>query len=99
MKEYTIIAIFSVFAALILDKILKTSIFKKAIFYFFLIIIIFFKFLVNGYLTGKLIVIYNPQYYLGVRIGSIPIEDFLFGFSMVVITITFWEYFKGKVKT
>jgi len=52
--------------------------------------------LVNGYLTGKQIVMYRPQFFLGLRIGSIPLEDFLFGFSMVTMTIIFWEYFKKK---
>jgi hypothetical protein len=27
-------------------------------------------------------------------VGSIPVEDFFFGFSMVTMTIVFWEYFK-----
>lgn len=55
-----------------------------------------FKLLVNGYLTGQYIVMYNPRFFLNVRIGTIPIEDFLFGFSMIAMTIIFWEYFKAK---
>jgi lycopene cyclase domain-containing protein len=97
MKEYTALAIFSLLITVLLDKITKQRILKKGEFYAFLLVILFFKILVNGYLTGKNIVIYNPNYFLGIRLGSIPIEDFLFGFSMVAMTVIFWEYFKERL--
>jgi lycopene cyclase domain-containing protein len=96
MKEYTLFSAISVFLTFILDKIAKTGIFKRTEFYIFLPVIFFFKLLVNGFLTGKEIVIYNPDFFLGLRIGSIPVEDFLFGFSMVTITLIFWEFFKKR---
>ena len=94
MKEYTVLGILAVVFTFIIGKILKADIFKKKIFWFFILIILFFKFLVNGYLTGADIVRYNPKFFIGYRLGSIPLEDFLFGFSMVSLTIIFWEYFK-----
>jgi lycopene cyclase domain-containing protein len=39
---------------------------------------------------------YNSQFFMGIRIGTIPLEDFLFGFSMVTLSIVCWEYFKKK---
>jgi len=96
MKEYTILAAVSVLLTVAIDKVSKTAILKKTYFYLFLLIIFGFKFLVNGYLTGKKIVIYNPVFFLGIRIGSIPLEDFFFGFSMVTLSIVFWEYFLKK---
>jgi lycopene cyclase domain-containing protein len=96
MKEYTVLAIFSVLITVLLDTITKERILKKGEFYIFLLVILFFKILVNGYLTGKNIVIYNPNYFLGIRLGSIPIEDFLFGFSMVTMAIVFWEFLKKR---
>lgn len=96
MKEYTLIAAASVIAAIILDYKSGVRLLKRKEFYLFLGIIIFFKLLVNGYLTGERIVTYNPDFFLGFRIGSIPCEDFLFGFSMVVISIISWEYFKRR---
>ena len=94
MREYTFLAVISVFLAVGLDRMLKTRILGLERFYLYLAVILGFKFLVNGYLTGKEVVIYNPSCFLGIRIGSIPLEDFLFGFSMVAMTIIFWEYFK-----
>lgn len=96
MKEYTVLAIASVFIALILDRATKAGIFKRPEFYFFLLMMAFFKLLVNGFLTGRQIVMYNPKFFSGVRLGSIPVEDFLFGLSMVSLTIIFWESFKKK---
>jgi len=98
MKEYTLIAAASVFIAVFLDSRLKTFLFKKPLFYLFLFVIFLFKLLVNGYLTGKDIFMYNPYMILNFRVGSIPIEDFLFGFSMVSMSIIFWEYYIHKNK-
>ena len=96
MKEYTALAVFSVFLTLVLDRVMKISILRKREFYLFLFVIFCFKMLVNGFLTGNHIVMYNPAHFLGIRLASIPLEDFLFGFSMVTTTIVFWEYFKRR---
>jgi lycopene cyclase domain-containing protein len=93
LKEYTIIALVSVVITIFTEYKLKTGIFKNRLFYRFLLIILLFKLMVNGYLTSSQIVNYNPDYFLGLRLISIPFEDFLFGFSMVTLTICFWEHF------
>ena len=96
MKEYTLLAGISVLATIITDRISNIRVLERGQFYVFLLIIFIFKLLVNGYLTGKNIVMYNPRFFLGIRLGSIPVEDFLFGFSMITLTIIFWEYFKRE---
>lgn len=96
MKEYTLIAVISVLATIILDEVAGTGVLRQRFYYLFLAIIVGFKFAVNGFLTGAGIVLYNPRYYLGIRLGSIPLEDFLFGFSMVTIGVVIWEWMKKK---
>lgn len=96
MKEYTILAVISVILAVVIDFTLKIRVLRNPLFYLFIIIIFGFKLLVNGYLTATNIVSYNPYFYLGLRLGSIPVEDFIFGFSMVVMATDFWEYFRNK---
>lgn len=98
MKEYTLLAFLSVLVTVVIDARLGVKVLLRKEFYFFLLFILFFKFLVNGYLTAAAIVIYNPRFYLGLRLGSIPIEDFFFGFSMVTLCIVFWEYFKARIR-
>ncbi len=96
MREYTLLAVFSLLITIFLDRLTKVRILRNKIFYFFIVVILVFKFLVNGYLTSTKIVMYNPKFFMGLRAGSIPFEDFIFGFSMVTISIIFWEFFKKR---
>jgi lycopene cyclase domain-containing protein len=94
MKEYTLLAVVSVFITLVLDRASGIGVLRNWYYYPFVLVILSFEGMVNGYLTAQEIVIYNPRFFMGLRLESIPLEDFLFGFSMVTMTIIFWEYFK-----
>jgi lycopene cyclase domain-containing protein len=96
MKEYTILSVLSVLIVCVFDRRLKTGILKSKAFWSFILVIAFFKILVNGYLTSSGIVKYGPGFFLGLRLTSIPLEDFLFGFSMVLTAIMTWELFKKE---
>ncbi len=98
MKEYTLIAVIAVLVTILLDWKSGVRVLQKKEFYIFFAVITGFKLMVNGYLT-RYIVMYNPQFFLGIRIGTIPLEDFLFGFSMVTMSIIFWEYGKQIQQT
>ncbi|MCF7887894.1 MAG: lycopene cyclase domain-containing protein [Candidatus Omnitrophica bacterium] len=98
MKEYTLISLGSIAITFLLEKLLKTGLFRKIEYYIYLIFIMAAELIVNGLITSKGIVKYNSDFYLGFRIGTIPLEDFFFGFSMVTITIIFWEFFKRRLK-
>lgn len=37
----------------------------------------------NGYLTSRPVVLYNPETFAGVRLGSVPLEDFLYGYLLL----------------
>lgn len=54
--------------------------------------------LVNGVLTGgytqEPIVIYNPEEYLGIRITSVPLDDSVYNFLMLMGIVTLFEYFR-----
>lgn len=56
--------------------------------------------LVNGVLTGgytqEPVVIYNPQEYLGIRITSVPLDDAVYGFLLLMGTTTLFEFFRKK---
>lgn len=98
MKEYTLLCLVSVAFTLWLNRFLKTGLFKKAEYYVYLVFILFAEYVVNGFITGRKVVIYNKDHFMGYRLGTIPVEDFLFGFSMVTVTVIFWEFFKKKKK-
>jgi lycopene cyclase domain-containing protein len=56
--------------------------------------------LVNGFLTGMFtpepIVWYNNLENLGVRVFTIPLEDFSYSFNLIALNIILHEYFKTK---
>ena len=67
----------------------------------FLVMLIPF-FIVNGILTGSWIdnqvVWYNNAENLGLRMGTIPVEDSIYAYSMILMNLFFFEYFTQKSK-
>jgi lycopene cyclase domain-containing protein len=53
-------------------------------------------FIVNGILTGLPVVTYNNAENLGIRIGSIPIEDSIYSMFLLLMNITIYEHLKNK---
>ena len=96
MKEYTILAVISVAIAIAADIFLKTRLVINKKFWVFWAVMFVLIFIVNGYLTWRPIVIYGEQFYMGIRLFTIPLEDFLFGFSLVTLNIVIWEFYNKK---
>jgi lycopene cyclase domain-containing protein len=57
-------------------------------------------FIVNGLLTGSFIpeevVFYDDTQNLGIRLGTIPVEDMVYGLLMLLMNVTWFEYFKKR---
>ena len=68
----------------------------------FLVMLIPF-FIVNGILTGSWIeshvVWYNNAENLGIRMGTIPVEDSIYAYSMILMNLFFFELFTKKPKS
>jgi lycopene cyclase domain-containing protein len=45
----------------------------------------------NGFLTARPIVSYDPQFLSGMRVLTIPLEDYLYGFALTIGTIVLYE--------
>jgi lycopene cyclase domain-containing protein len=63
-------------------------------FYFAYVVSLIPMLIVNGILTYLPVVDYNPEEIIGIRIGSIPVEDFIYNMTMLVICIGLYEWFK-----
>ncbi len=65
----------------------------------YLVIMPFF-FISNGLLTGTLlnepIVWYNNDENLGIRLGTIPLEDSVYGFLLILMNIDLYQWLKRK---
>jgi len=99
-KWYTFVN-FSVFAGLLAYSFFtKNTILKKFYLTFFVILIPFF--IVNGILTGSFIhqevVWYNNAENLDFRIGTVPVEDAFYAFSMLFANLILIEKFKKVFK-
>jgi len=88
---YTAAAVLGVMATVALDLfVLRVRLLRRAVFWATYPLIVFFQLLSNGILTGRNIVRYDPDAILGWRIAYAPIEDLLFGFAMVLLTLDLW---------
>ena len=94
MPEYTALAILSVLAVVAAERSwLRTGVFRQAQYWVSMAIISVFQGVVDGWLTklSAPIVRYDNGQTIGVRMPwDIPVEDFLFGFAMVTLTIMLW---------
>ena len=67
----------------------------------FLVMLIPF-FIVNGVLTGSWIdnqvVWYNDAENLGIRMGTIPVEDSIYAYSMILMNLYYFEYLCYRFK-
>jgi lycopene cyclase domain-containing protein len=89
---YTQIAVFAVLFALTTDYfIARTRLIRTKRFWTSYAIIIFFQLITNWWLTSRNIVMYSPDAIIGVRIASAPVEDLLFGFSLVTLVWILWD--------
>ena len=90
---YTWAAVLGVLAAALLDLAgLRTRLLRRRAFWVAYAIVLFFQLVVNGLLTGLKIVRYDPDAILGLRVAYAPVEDLLFGFAMVLATLSLWVW-------
>jgi lycopene cyclase domain-containing protein len=90
---YTAAALTGVAAAAVLDLfVLRTRLLTRAVFWATYPIVFVFQLLSNGILTGRDIVIYDPDTIIGLRLVHAPIEDLFFGFAMILLTLSIWVW-------
>jgi lycopene cyclase domain-containing protein len=96
MKEYTVAGLVAVLLIVAIDRLLRTHVMKRFEFWIFIVVMFGFKLVFNGYLTWRPIVIYAQDFFLGIRLGTIPLEDFAFGFSMMALSVILWEHARKR---
>lgn len=94
---YSDVALNAVFLAVVLDLfVLKSQMMSRGLFWLTYALILPFQLLTNWWLTSNEIVMYADTEIIGQRLAGAPIEDLLFGFSMILLTLSAWEFFSKR---
>jgi lycopene cyclase domain-containing protein len=107
--SYTAAALVGVGFAVLLDLVLlRSRLLLRKVFWVSYLIIVAFQLLVNGVLTGQRLVVYSPHAIVGGsapvffgdwHVGYAPFEDLLFGFSLVLQTLSWWIWWGRRQTT
>ena len=90
---YTTAALLGVAVVVVVDLfVLRTRLVTRLVFWATYPIIITFQLISNGILTGRRIVIYDPAAIIGWRLVYAPVEDLLFGFALILLTLSTWVW-------
>lgn len=93
---YTLPAAVSVVAVCLLEVVfLRTGLFRRVGYWLAMLLVLGFQIPVDGWLTklSAPIVRYAPDQVEGARMPwDIPVEDFLFGFSLITATLLAWQW-------
>ncbi|BCU67914.1 hypothetical protein HS7_13510 [Sulfolobales archaeon HS-7] len=91
LYSYTSIVLIFAGASLLTAEILAPEILTSVRYWEFVILTYIPFFVFDYFLTSLPVVIYGPHSILGVRIGTIPIEDAIYSFSMMNFYTTFYR--------
>lgn len=104
---YTQLAVLGIVVAVVFDVwIARTRLLTRTAFWVSYAIIFFFQLLTNGVLTGFRIVRYDGEVIIGSttptdgpppfigdgRMIYAPVEDLMFGFALIVLTLSLWVW-------
>jgi len=91
--SYTVAAAVGALAAVLLDLVvLRTRLLTRKVFWVTYPILLAGQLLANGVLTGRRMVRYDPDAILGLRLAYAPVEDLVFGFALILATLSLWVF-------
>ncbi|TFV79108.1 lycopene cyclase domain-containing protein [Blastococcus sp. CT_GayMR19] len=98
--SYSALAVLAVIGVLVVDlAVYRTRMVTRPVFWVAYAIVIVFQLLMNGVLTGLDVVVYDPDAIWGPRLAYAPVEDLLFGFAMVTLTLASWAAVNRRANT
>lgn len=90
---HTEASLLGVAVTIVLDLwVLRTRLLTRAAFWTSYAIVLFFQLLTNEWLTSRGVFDYGTDAIVGWRIGTAPVEDFLFGFALVTQSMVWWVW-------
>lgn len=95
-REYTGLVLMALAVIYLADRLLKTRVWEDQRAHLLIAIVLGLTLVFNTYLTARPVVLYDPQYQLDFRIITIPVEDFIYGLTHILLTVIFYEKLKGQ---
>jgi lycopene cyclase domain-containing protein len=91
--SYSALVVIALVVTIAVDLgVLRTRLLFRRVFWVSYVIVLAFQLLVNGVLTGRGVVRYDPDTIVGLRIAYAPVEDLFFGFALVTLTLSLWVW-------
>lgn len=94
-RQYTGLVLFCFGLVGLVDMLLTVNLLLKPKTYLYLGIVSVLILVFNGYLTARPVVLYGEAYQSGYRILTIPIEDFGYGFTLMLFNTMIYEKLKA----
>ncbi|MYC75978.1 lycopene cyclase domain-containing protein [Candidatus Poribacteria bacterium] len=93
-RQYTGLVLFCFALVGLVDMLLNVNLLLQPKTYLYLGIVSGLILVFNGYLTARPLVLYGEAYQSGYRIFTIPIEDFGYGFTLMLFNTMLYEKLK-----
>lgn len=97
-KEYTFLAILSVGVSILFVSLVNVKLFSSRAYWIYTLLTLVLFLIFNYILTSVPVVQYSSSAITGFRVTTIPIEDFLFNFSMLTNYLTVYIWASRKLK-
>ncbi len=94
-RQYTGLVLCCFGFVAVADILLRTDLFLQPKTYLYLAIVSILILVFNGYLTARPVVLYGETYQSGYRILTIPVEDFGYGFTLMLSNAIIYEILKA----
>jgi lycopene cyclase domain-containing protein len=93
VPAYTGTAVAALAVVCVMDlALVRTRLLVRRAFWTSYAIVLAFQLVVDGVLAGLPVVRYQPQAIIGVRLFYAPVEDLVFGFCLVLATLSVWVW-------
>ncbi|MEM6294662.1 MAG: lycopene cyclase domain-containing protein [Myxococcota bacterium] len=96
-REYTGLTLLSLGLAGVLDHMLGTGVLRMRRYWAYAALVLAFTAIFNTYLTMRPVVHYGEAYYLGIRLGTVPIEDFGYGLALCTAAVSLFQWHQIRI--
>ncbi len=90
-REYTGLALAAFGLTALLDLLTGTRVLARPSFLRLTVFVAVCTTVFNGYLTARPVVLYDPRYQLGAHVGTIPVEDYVYGLGLVFLAAVHYQ--------